>query len=122
MTPSHFVKNIIIVCGGILVAMVTAVLTSVFLSLFIRDELKSLLSMDPEVAKAFIALVREKFPAIIGLPIAALFSLFIVVMLRITTGPIEFEAEKIKIKGAAGPVIFWVICFVSIALSIKLLW
>lgn len=40
---------------------------------------------------------------------------FIVAALRHSKGPFKFE-------GAAGQVILWVVCFLSIAAAIRLLW
>jgi hypothetical protein len=67
-------------------------------------------------------LVEAHFPAMIGLPGAAVVAFVLVVFLRQTEGPIEFEGLGFKIKGAAGQVIMWVICFLAITGAIKLLW
>lgn len=61
-------------------------------------------------------------PIVFGLPSAVLISLWVVVFLENTSGPIEFEALGIKFKGASGPVILWVIGMLSISIAIKLLW
>jgi hypothetical protein len=66
--------------------------------------------------------VKEHFAAIVGLPRAALLSAFIVVGLRHSEGPIKFEGLGMKFEGASGQVILWVICFLSIAAAIKLVW
>jgi hypothetical protein len=39
-----------------------------------------------------------------------------------TSGPIEFEGLGFKFKGASGPVVLWVFCFLAIAGAIKLVW
>ena len=65
---------------------------------------------------------KKHFAAVIGLPSAALAALFVVAILEVTTGTIEFEGFGFKFRGASGPIILWVICFLSIAASIKLLW
>jgi ABC-type Fe3+ transport system permease subunit len=68
-------------------------------------------------------IVLEKhFAAIIGLPGGAALAFAIVVFLRQTDGPIEFEAVGFKFKGASGQVAMWVICFLAIAVAIKLCW
>jgi hypothetical protein len=67
-------------------------------------------------------LLRDRFPAVVGLPFAAALSLVLVIVLRSTSGPIEFEAFGLKFKGAAGPIIFWVITFLSVSAAIKMLW
>jgi hypothetical protein len=67
-------------------------------------------------------LALKQLPATFGLPLAALASLAIVICLRTTNGPIEFEVIGFKFKGASGPIIMWVLCFLAIAAAIKLLW
>jgi hypothetical protein len=66
--------------------------------------------------------LEEHFAAIIGLPGAAAAAFVLVVFLRQTEGPIEFEGLGFKLKGAAGQILMWVICFLAIAGAIKLLW
>jgi hypothetical protein len=65
---------------------------------------------------------KEHFAAVVGLPTAALAALFVVAIFEATTGPIEFEGLGFKFRGASGPIIFWVICFLATSGSIKLLW
>ncbi len=72
--------------------------------------------------QSWLSTAQQHFAAIIGLPMAALAALFIVLVLRIATGPIEVELGPLKFRGAAAPVVFWLICFIAIALMIKLLW
>ncbi len=67
-------------------------------------------------------LIREQFPVLVGLPMAGLGALFVTLILRISTGPLEFELAGLKFKGGAAPIVFWIICFLSIVLSIRLLW
>jgi hypothetical protein len=67
-------------------------------------------------------LIREQFPVLVGLPMAGLGSLFVTLILRISTGEMEVEIGGLKFKGAAAPIVFWVVCFLSIVLSIQLLW
>ena len=66
--------------------------------------------------------LEEHFAAIIGLPGAAAAAFVLVVFLRQTEGPIEFEGLGFKLKGAAGQILMWVICFLALAGAIKLLW
>jgi hypothetical protein len=72
--------------------------------------------------QAWLSIAQQNFAAVIGLPMAALAALFVVLVLRIAAGPIEVELGPLKFKGAAAPVVFWLICFLIIALMIKLLW
>ena len=75
-------------------------------------------SFDAEAGK----ILQQHYHAIIGLPAAAAISFIIVVFLRQTDGPIQFEGLGFKLNGAAGQVIMWVVCFLAIAGSIKLIW
>jgi hypothetical protein len=67
-------------------------------------------------------MVMRHFPAIVGLPAAGIFAFLIVSTFETTSGNIEFEALAIKFKGAAGPILMWVICYLAIVVSIHLLW
>ncbi|HDH1436278.1 hypothetical protein [Klebsiella variicola] len=68
------------------------------------------------------SIAMKQVPAIIGLPSAALASLWVVVFLENTSGPIEFEVLGVKFKGAAGPIVLWILSMLAISISIKLLW
>ncbi len=68
------------------------------------------------------AFLFEHFAAIVGLPGAAVAAMFIVLMLEQTHGEIKFEVLQVKFRGASGPVVLWVLCYLAITGSIKLLW
>jgi hypothetical protein len=65
---------------------------------------------------------REHPGAVLGLPLAALAALCIVLFLEAKSGRIEFEGFGFKFRGASGEIILWVICFLAITSSIRLLW
>jgi hypothetical protein len=67
-------------------------------------------------------IVKQHFPATVGLPLAAVGSFLLVTVLQISSGKIEFEAWGFKVRGASGPAILWVLCFLSIATGVRLLW
>jgi hypothetical protein len=67
-------------------------------------------------------LVRDHFPATLGLQGAAIISFGVVIFLRQTEGPVEFEGLGMKFKGAAGQVVLWAFCIIVLALCGKLLW
>lgn len=73
---------------------------------------------DPVLTK----LVLDNFAAIIGLPFAFLAAFIVVALFRQAEGEIEFEAVGVKLKGAAGQIVLWVICFLAITGAIALLW
>jgi hypothetical protein len=62
------------------------------------------------------------FAATIMLPSAALAALCIVIILEGTAGPIQIEGLGFKFKGAAGPIVFWIFCFLAITYAVHLLW
>ena len=70
----------------------------------------------------FMPLYKEHFQALVGLPAAAFASTFIILILKITEGPIEFSGLGFNFKGASGQVVLWVFCYLAIVGSIKLLW
>jgi hypothetical protein len=65
-----------------------------------------------------------KFQVVVGLPAAAVAAFVIVVFLRQTAGPIEFEGLILvsNFVGAAGQVVLWALCFLVIVFAIKWLW
>ena len=73
---------------------------------------------DPELTR----LVTANFPAIIGLPFAAIAAFIIVAVFRQSETPLEFEVLGFKLKGAAGELVLWIACFLAIVASIRLLW
>jgi hypothetical protein len=59
--------------------------------------------------------LKDHIGAIVGLPASAAGSFILVVLLRQTVGPIEFEGFGLKLTGAAGAVVIWVVCFLALA-------
>ena len=58
----------------------------------------------------------------VGVPLSAITALVLVFTLEHYAGQIEFEALGFKFKGASGPAIIWVICFLTLISGIKVLW
>jgi hypothetical protein len=73
-------------------------------------------------SEVWVQIAREHFAATIGLPSAALASLFVVLFLEVKSGRIEFELWGMKFRGASGEVVLFIAVFLSIALAIKMLW
>jgi hypothetical protein len=71
-----------------------------------------------------VGIFRDHFAVIIGLPLAAMLSFILVVLFEARFDSIEMEAFHgfIKFRGASGPIVLWVLCFLSMAASIRLLW
>jgi hypothetical protein len=66
--------------------------------------------------------IKEHFLGSIGLIGISCLAFGIVIFLRQTEGPIEFEAMGLKLRGAAGQVILWALCVIVLSLCAKLLW
>jgi hypothetical protein len=72
--------------------------------------------------QAWLKVTQDHFAAIVGLPAAACGSLFLVLVLRLASGPITIKMPGFQFEGAAAPIVFWVICFLAMASAIKMLW
>lgn len=73
--------------------------------------------------EALFEFFQKHYTFFIGLPAAGIFAFFLVLVLELQQGPVEITlTEKISIKGAGSALLFWVIIFWSIVLSIKMLW
>jgi hypothetical protein len=67
-------------------------------------------------------LVVKNFAAIIGLPFAFIGAFVVVALFRQGETPLEFEGFGLKLKGAAGEIVLWILCFIAIAGAIGFLW
>ena len=67
-------------------------------------------------------LIKDQFPVVIGIPMAGAGALFVTLVLRISSGPIEFKVAGVSFKGGSAPIVFWVLCFLVLVLAIKMLW
>jgi hypothetical protein len=67
-------------------------------------------------------LVVAHFAAIIGLPFAFIAAFVVVALFRQGEKPVEFNGFGLHLKGAAGEIILWILCFVAITGGIALLW
>ena len=73
-------------------------------------------------ATAIGSAARQHFPAVVGLPMAAVGAFIVVAVLQQSSGTIQFEALGLKFRGAAGQAMMWVICFLAIVIALKLVW
>jgi hypothetical protein len=67
-------------------------------------------------------LVTKNFAAIVGLPFSFVAAFVVVALFRQGESALDFEAFGVKLKGAAGEIILWLLCFAAISGSISLLW
>jgi hypothetical protein len=68
------------------------------------------------------AFVQKNYLVFFGMPYAAFFSYYLVSFLETRSGDIEVEFFTLKFKGAAGPLVFWLLVFLAILLGFKLFW
>lgn len=66
--------------------------------------------------------VPKHFPVLVVLPFVGVAAFIVVFLFRQTAGPIELEAFSIKFKGAAGPIILWILCFAALVSAVHVLW
>ncbi len=69
-----------------------------------------------------IQVAKAHYAGAIGLPLMAIAALLIVSTFRITAGELDFELFGMRLKGAAGPVVLWVIVFLAMVLGVWVLW
>ena len=70
----------------------------------------------------FLQMVQQHPASTVGIGISAISAFFIVAVLELTTGAVQFEALGFKFQGAAGQVVLWVLCFLSMVFATWLLW
>ena len=62
------------------------------------------------------------YAAALGVPMSAVAALCIVLILETAAGPIEIETPWFKFRGAAAPVIVWMLCFLVMTMAMAILW
>lgn len=70
----------------------------------------------------FSQFTADHFSAIIGIPFSFLFAFVVVALFRQGESMLDFDAFGMKMRGATGEIILWLLCFVAISGSISLLW
>jgi hypothetical protein len=66
---------------------------------------------------------QTNFALIVGLPLAALGALFLVTFLeQRSLSAIKFKIPGFEFEGASGQIVLWVMCYLAIATSFKMLW
>jgi hypothetical protein len=95
-------------CGALIAVAVQAALILAFFYHWGFDPLKEI--------------SQRHFLSTIGLTGFAIVSFAVVVFLRNTEGPIEFDVWGLRFKGAAGQVVLWAFSVVILSLCAKMLW
>ena len=65
--------------------------------------------------------VKDHYFAVIGIAFATITSVFLVIVFNEAIGPIEIEAFGLKFRGAAGPLILWILCFLALVTAMAAL-
>jgi hypothetical protein len=64
----------------------------------------------------------DHFLAIVGIPVSGVTAVAVVQFFRGLHGPIEIEIAGSRFRGATGPVILWIFCFLATVHGMNLLW
>ncbi len=76
-----------------------------------------------EQPKTWLLQTVQQYPAAtIGIGISAITAFFVVAVLELTAGSVQFEVIGFKFQGAAGQVVLWMLCFLSIVFAMVILW
>jgi hypothetical protein len=71
----------------------------------------------------FEGVVREHFAGILGSVMSTMTAMVVVIIFRVSAGPIEFDTPLgFKFKGASGPVVLWVFAFLACVGGTAALW
>jgi hypothetical protein len=69
-----------------------------------------------------LSVLHQQYAAALGVPMSAAAALCIVLLLETVAGPIEIETPWLKFRGAAAPVIVWMLCFLAMIFGLSWLW
>ena len=69
-------------------------------------------------------IVREHFRALFGIPTMSICSLLLVFLFQVAAGgKLEFETPfGFKFRGASGPIVLFVLCYLAFTVSLTVLW
>jgi hypothetical protein len=71
-----------------------------------------------------LVLLASHFPAMVGLPLAAMAALVIVIILEARFEHVEMRlfGGFLEFSGASGPILLWAFCFATMAAALALIW
>ena len=70
----------------------------------------------------FLQMVASHPAATVGFAMSAITSFCVVSVFELRSGQMEMEIPGVKFKGASGPVIFWIACFLAGVWAHTVLW
>lgn len=65
--------------------------------------------------------IHSSFIPFVGIAFSAILSFVVVMAFRSVAGEIDFQFGRVRFKGAAGPVLFWSLCFLAVTYGMHLL-
>ena len=97
------------------------IIVSVVLALFVVITVWRLI--DPTAFPGLNSEIMQKhWPAVFGIPLSALLALFVVLLTTTVTGEIKFDLGPIKVSGAAGESVIWLLGFFLGVSAFEKLW
>ncbi len=69
-----------------------------------------------------LSVLYHHYAAALGVPMCAVAALCIVLILETAAGPIQVETTWFKFRGAAAPIIVWILCFLAMTVAMAILW
>ncbi|MCG8433886.1 MAG: hypothetical protein MJA83_07645 [Gammaproteobacteria bacterium] len=71
----------------------------------------------------FLDMIQKHPSGTIGIAISAISAFSVVAVLDVfSSDPIEIKFWQFEVKGAGGPVLLWVLCFLALVLGAEVLW
>jgi len=71
----------------------------------------------------FLQMIREHPAGTLGVAMGAISAFSVVAVLNVfARDPIEIRFFQFELRGAAGPVVLWVVCFLAFVLGAEVLW
>jgi hypothetical protein len=71
----------------------------------------------------FLRMLQEHPSGTLGIAISAISAFSVVAVLDVLSrDPIEIKVVGFELKGAAGPVVLWVVCFLALVVGTEVLW
>jgi hypothetical protein len=74
------------------------------------------------MSNELVAVTRDHAAAMLGVPWAGGAAFIIVLVLRSSFGRVEYKVLGMEFKGASGPIVLWVFCFLAEVAGIRTLW
>jgi len=70
----------------------------------------------------YMSLIKHHYAFMIEIPSSAAAAVFVVLLMKYVAGNVQMKIPGICFKGAAGTIVFWIMCFWAFILAIKVLW